>query len=90
MRLLVSSTVRVPNCRGYPLMVNFIWYILKQWIVSKARSDRLCKLLDLLLIKVPISDSLIIYLFNHLVPLHRLKRSWTSKVNQTVGWSNLT
>ena len=39
MRLMASSTVRVPDCRGYPLMVIFIWYILKQWIVSKARSD---------------------------------------------------
>ena len=39
MRLLASSTVRVPGCRGYSLMVIFIWYILKQWIVSKARSD---------------------------------------------------
>ena len=86
MRLLVSSIVRVPNGRGYPLIVNFIWYILKQWIVSKARPDRLCKLLDL----IKVCDSLIIYLFNYLVPLHRLKRSWTSKVNQTVGWSNLT
>ena len=39
MRLLASLTVRVSDCCGYPLMVIFIWHILKQWIVSKARSD---------------------------------------------------